>query len=114
MDLVAQQEIRDVLIRYTRGIDRMDADLVRSAYWPGAHDDHGAFRGSVEELIDWLTVLEHFDVTMHCRVSGASPTASASSTGAATIQSPPSGSCPRRHARAAAIAATLRMADVRP
>ena len=64
-DLVAQQEIRDVLIRYTRGVDRMDPELVRSSYWPGAHDDHGAFQGTVEEFIEWLKVLEHFDATMH-------------------------------------------------
>jgi hypothetical protein len=65
-DLVAQQEIRDVLIRYTRGIDRMDPDLVLSCYWPGAHDDHGAYQGSVEGFVQWVQdVLVYFDVTMH-------------------------------------------------
>jgi hypothetical protein len=65
-DLVAQQEIRDVLIRYTRGIDRMDPDLVLSCYWPGAHDDHGAFQGTAEDFAVWVRdVLAHFDVTMH-------------------------------------------------
>jgi hypothetical protein len=65
-DLVAQQEIRDVLIRYTRGIDRMDPDLVLSCYWPGAHDDHGAFQGSAEDFAQWVQdVLVYFDVTMH-------------------------------------------------
>ena len=65
-DLVAQQEIRDVLIRYTRGIDRMDAELVSSCYWPGAHDDHGAFQGTVEQFVEWVRdVLSYFDVTMH-------------------------------------------------
>jgi hypothetical protein len=64
-DLVAQQEIRDVLIRYTRGVDRMDLDLVRSCYWPGAQDDHGAFQGTVEKFIEWLDVLRYFDSTMH-------------------------------------------------
>lgn len=64
--LVAQQEIRDVLIRYTRGIDRMDGELVRSCYWPGAHDDHGAFQGPVEDFVEWFAVaLSHFDSTMH-------------------------------------------------
>lgn len=66
-DLVAQQEIRDVLLLYTRGIDRMDAGLVRSCYHPDAHDDHGAFRGSVDELMEWLreSVWSYFDSTMH-------------------------------------------------
>ncbi|MCJ7436647.1 MAG: nuclear transport factor 2 family protein, partial [Acidimicrobiia bacterium] len=53
-DLAAQQEIRDVLIRYTRGIDRMDADLVRSTYHPDAHDDHGAYQGGVDGFIEWV------------------------------------------------------------
>ncbi len=65
-DLVAQQEIRDVLARYTRGVDRMDRELVLSCYHPGAHDDHGAFQGSAEEFADWVQeVLSYFDTTMH-------------------------------------------------
>lgn len=65
-DLVAQQEIRDVLIRYTRGIDRMDADLVRSTYHPDAHDDHGAYQGDVDGFIEWVQrALSYFDATMH-------------------------------------------------
>jgi ketosteroid isomerase-like protein len=65
-DLVAQQEIRDVLARYTRGIDRMDRELVLSCYHPGAYDDHGAFQGTAEEFADWVAeVLAHFDGTMH-------------------------------------------------
>ena len=65
-NLVAQQEIRDVLIRYTRGIDRMDPELVTSCYWPGAHDDHGAFQGTVERFVEWVQqALAYFDTTMH-------------------------------------------------
>jgi hypothetical protein len=65
-DLVAKQEIRDVLIRYTRGIDRLDMELVRSCYHPGAQDDHGAFQGTVEGFVEWVSdVLTYFDTTMH-------------------------------------------------
>jgi len=65
-ELVAQQEIRDVLARYTRGVDRLDRDLVLSCYHPGARDDHGAFQGTAEELADWVEqVLSYFDATMH-------------------------------------------------
>ena len=65
-ELVAQQEIRDVLARYTRGIDRKDAELVRSCYHPGAYDDHGAFQGTAEEFVEWVQqVLSYFDTTMH-------------------------------------------------
>jgi hypothetical protein len=65
-DLAAQQEIRDVLARYTRGIDRMDRELVLSCYHPGAYDDHGEFQGTVEEFADWVErVLSYFERTMH-------------------------------------------------
>ena len=33
-DLVAREAIRDCLYRYCRGIDRADAEMLRSAYWP--------------------------------------------------------------------------------
>jgi hypothetical protein len=50
-ELKDRQEILDCLARYCRGMDRFDADLVRSAYHPDAVDDHGPFSGSVEGLI---------------------------------------------------------------
>jgi len=37
----AREEIRDLLARYCRGVDRMDADLIASAYHPDAIDEHG-------------------------------------------------------------------------
>ncbi len=33
--------IRDVARRCAHSLDRLDADGMRSAYWPDAHDDHG-------------------------------------------------------------------------
>lgn len=48
--LVARADIQDLLWRYCRGIDRCDADLVRSVYHPGATDDHGIFVGDAEEF----------------------------------------------------------------
>jgi hypothetical protein len=39
--LLAKQEIHEALARYCRGIDRGDAELVRSAYHEDATDDHG-------------------------------------------------------------------------
>jgi len=35
--------IRQVAARYARGVDRLDGDLMKSAYWPEATDDHGVF-----------------------------------------------------------------------
>jgi hypothetical protein len=52
--VIDQQEIRDVIYRYCRGIDRRDFDLVRSCYHPEAHDDHGVFRGGVDDFIAYI------------------------------------------------------------
>ncbi len=64
--LVAEAEIRRVVARYCRGIDRMDLELVRSCYHDDARDEHGSFSGSVDEYIDWVApLLAKYDATMH-------------------------------------------------
>jgi ketosteroid isomerase-like protein len=61
-----QQEIADVIHRYCRGIDRCDFDLVRSCYHPDGIDDHGDFRGGVEDFIAYVQrTLPTFERTMH-------------------------------------------------
>ena len=63
---VDQQEVRDVIYRYCRGIDRCDYNLVRSCYHPDATDDHGDFRGGVEDFIAYVQKgLPRFERTMH-------------------------------------------------
>ena len=47
-----QMAIREVLVRYCRGIDRGDKALVRSAYHPDATDDHGTFNGRAHDFPD--------------------------------------------------------------
>ena len=63
-DLLARQDridsreaIRDCLFRYCRGIDRADAAVLRSAYWPDAVDDHVLFNGNAYDFIDWCVPL---------------------------------------------------------
>ena len=51
-----QQAIRDVLARYWRGIDRCDAELVRSTYHPDAYDDHGYYKGGIDGFLESLPV----------------------------------------------------------
>lgn len=64
--LVAKQEIYEVVARYCRGIDRMDLELVRSAYHLNALDHHTGFDGTIEEYLPWVGgVLSHLDGTMH-------------------------------------------------
>lgn len=58
--------ILHVVYRYCRGIDRLDMDLVRSCYHPGAIDHHTGFDGPIEDYIDWVAPkLRTFDGTMH-------------------------------------------------
>jgi hypothetical protein len=63
-----RRQITDALHRYCRGIDRMDADLIRAAYHDDGYDDHGDyFRGTVDEYVPWVLNLlgERFVSTMH-------------------------------------------------
>ncbi|GAB2635521.1 nuclear transport factor 2 family protein [Prescottella soli] len=65
-DLFDKQAIYEVVLRYCRGIDRLDYDLIRSAYHPDGIDHHTGFDGPVDEYIQWLRCkIETFDGTMH-------------------------------------------------
>src|SRR3954447_13570891 len=63
-----RRRITDALHRYCRGIDRMDAELIRSAYHDDGYDDHGDyFRGTVDDYVPWVLDLlgQRFVSTMH-------------------------------------------------
>jgi hypothetical protein len=51
--IVDRAQILDCLHRYTRGMDRLDRELARSAYHDDAIDDHGGFVANVEDFLDW-------------------------------------------------------------
>jgi SnoaL-like domain len=63
-----RESIRDCLYRYCRGIDRLDAELILSAYWPDATDEHGNFlANSAQEFVDHaVPILEAMELTTHC------------------------------------------------
>jgi len=64
--LLDKQEIHEVLMRYCRGIDRCDAELLRDIYHPDATDDHGMFKGKAGEFIPWaLEALKREENTTH-------------------------------------------------
>ena len=46
--------IGQVLARYCRGIDRLDAEILSGVFWPDSHDDHGIFQGGRAEFIEWV------------------------------------------------------------
>jgi SnoaL-like domain len=50
--LVAIEACREAARRYSYGLDRLDADVMKSAYWPDATDDHGVFVGNAWEFVD--------------------------------------------------------------
>jgi hypothetical protein len=65
--LAALEAIRAVAQRYCRGVDRLDPDEMRSAYWPDAIDEHGVFVGNAWEFVDHCMVSHRkWRGTMHC------------------------------------------------
>jgi hypothetical protein len=64
--LLAERAIHRVILRYCRGVDRMDRELVRSCYHASATDSHGSFAGTVDEFLVWVwRVLARYSMTMH-------------------------------------------------
>jgi len=57
-----RHQILDVLHRYTRGIDRLDEDLVRSCYHSDGVANHGLYEGSVDHLVDSAFTRQRADV----------------------------------------------------
>ena len=59
-------EIYRVLMRYARGLDRLDNELARSCYWDDATEDHGSYVGKPDDFIQWAdsTTLA-FESTQH-------------------------------------------------
>ncbi|WP_234180741.1 nuclear transport factor 2 family protein [Sphingopyxis sp. NFH-91] len=65
-ELLAKQDIIEVLHMYCRGVDRLDEELVRGIYHEDAYDDHGYWKGRgwdfapfvvgrLREANDWTT-----------------------------------------------------------
>jgi hypothetical protein len=66
LELADREAIKECLYRYARGADRLDAEMIRSAYWPDVVDTHLAFTGNCEEFIDWsFTAMKTMDQTQH-------------------------------------------------
>lgn len=48
-----RHDIEQCLLRYTRGVDRFDYDLMRSAYHDDAWDQHGVASGDPDDFCRW-------------------------------------------------------------
>jgi hypothetical protein len=65
--LLDEREIKAVLTNYCRGVDRLDAELLRSVYHADAVDNHGAtFRGNAHAFVDVIVErLSRVSRTLH-------------------------------------------------
>jgi hypothetical protein len=65
-ELFDEREIRSLIYRYCRAIDRRQYDDLRRCYHPEATDHHGDFYGTVEEFVAYVTAgLDLYESTMH-------------------------------------------------
>ena len=67
-ELTARAEIQDTLLRYCRGLDRVDMGLVRGAFHPDAwvQFPESLHQGSVDGFVDFLSgEMPRFVRTMH-------------------------------------------------
>jgi hypothetical protein len=64
--LIAIEACREAARRYSYGIDRLDGETMKSAYWPDAIDDHGTYVGNAWVFCDRV-VSSHarWTFTMH-------------------------------------------------
>ena len=82
-ELNARQEIYDVLIRYCRGADLCDVQMMRSCYHDDGIDDHGFFNGSGQEfaaiaaanLGSLFSSTHHYIMNHHVDLDGEAATA---------------------------------------
>lgn len=52
--LMDKDQIRDVMLRYCRGVDRRQWDLVHNAFFADATDHHADFKGTISDFFAWL------------------------------------------------------------
>ncbi len=53
-EMLDHHKIYQVLTRYCQGVDRGDAELIKSVYHDDAVDDHGMFKGLGKDFADWI------------------------------------------------------------
>ncbi len=67
-ELRSREDIREVLYRYARGIDRKDAEEVKRSFWPDSRVNFGIYQGSGQEFASliggWFTD-GGVDITAH-------------------------------------------------
>jgi hypothetical protein len=51
--LIDREQIRDLLARYAHAADRLDREMLTAVFWPEGSDDHGIFKGTAAEFVEW-------------------------------------------------------------
>jgi hypothetical protein len=66
-ELLIKEEIRDNMVRYARGVNRLDLDLIKSCFHPDAYENHGSVRGPAIEFAENLPdqLREGFQSSFH-------------------------------------------------
>jgi hypothetical protein len=65
-ELKARSDIQDALVRFCRGADRGDREMMLSAYHADGWDDHGSFAGPATEFVDYMIpVMDQFVWIQH-------------------------------------------------
>lgn len=55
-EMLDRHEIWQVILRYCRGLDRFDREMVRSCYFDDAVEDHDNYVGRPDDFIDWANM----------------------------------------------------------
>jgi len=65
-EVVDRHEIWQVMLRYGRGLDRLDVELVRSCYFDDCIEDHGHYVGDPDGFIEWANAISRrYESTQH-------------------------------------------------
>ncbi len=53
-DVADKQAIHDVIMRFSRGLDRLDEPLLKSCFHADSYDDHGHFKGNGHDFAAFI------------------------------------------------------------
>ena len=76
-DLLDREAIHQVMLRYARGLDRLDNELALSCYWDDAVEDHGQFVGTPADFVKYadgttlmFEAVQHAILNHFCDLAG--------------------------------------------
>lgn len=66
-ELADKLAIQDVLFNHSRGLDRLNADILKTCYWPEAEVDYGSFKGSALQFCELVVqaLPAQYELTQH-------------------------------------------------